>query len=182
MSDINHIQQVWQEADCLYSDQQVQQALDEIGNKMTEVLQNTNPLLLCVMTGGIIPTGHIITRLQFPLELDYIHATRYQGETSGGKLEWLVEPRIDLQGRVVVIVDDILDEGITLDALIQYCQAHGAERVYSVVLIEKKRHRSKEVHADFVALTTEDRYLFGYGMDYKGYLRNAAGIYAVKGM
>lgn len=170
------------EADCLYTNEQVYAALDAMAERMQPLLHDKNPLILSVMTGGIIPTGHLLTRLQFPMQVDYIHATRYRGETSGGILKWIAEPSFSLQGRVVVIVDDILDEGITLAELVKYCHAEGASEVYSAVLVEKRKTRPVEIKADFVGLVTEDRYLFGYGMDYKDYLRNAAGIFAVKGM
>ena len=126
--------------------------------------------------------GHLITRLNFPLQLDYIHATRYQGDTSGGTLEWKVKPSIELKGRVVVLVDDVLDKGITLRELIKYCKDEQASEVYSTVLVEKLQQRPFDIKADFTGIETVDRYLFGYGMDYKTWLRNADGIYAVKGM
>lgn len=170
------------EADCIYSNAQVETAFDEMAKAITTDLQDKNPLALCVMTGAVIPAGHLLSRLQFPLQVDYIHASRYQGETSGGTLKWVAEPKFPLKDRTVLIIDDILDEGITLAELIKYCQAEGASGVYSAVLVEKEKQRPVEVKADYVGLLTPDRYLFGYGMDYKDYLRNAAGIYAVKGM
>jgi hypoxanthine phosphoribosyltransferase len=126
--------------------------------------------------------GQLMTRLNFPLQMDYIHASRYRGDTSGGVLKWLVKPSFELKDRVVVIVDDVLDKGITLAELIKYCRQQGAREVYSAVLVEKIQQRPFDIESDFTGIKTVDRYLFGYGMDYKTYLRNAEGIYAVKGM
>ncbi len=179
---IEHIKKTFDEADCLYSYQDVCQALDDMAQAMHDKLHNKNPLMLCVVNGGIIPMGHLMTRLHFPLQTDYIHATRYHGETSGGALKWLMKPSFSLKDRVVVIVDDVLDEGITLAELIKYCQSEGVKEVYSAVLVEKEQDRPFEIKADFTGLKTVNRYLFGFGMDYKDYLRNADGIYAVKGM
>lgn len=176
------IKKIFNEADCLHDRQEVEQALDTMARAMHEKLHDKNPLVLCVVTGGIIPMGHLMTRLHFPLQMDYIHASRYRGETSGGSLKWLVKPSFELTGRVVVIVDDVLDKGITLVELIKYCREAGAAEVYSAVLVEKVQQRPFEVEADFTGIKTVDRYLFGYGMDYKTWLRNADGIYAVKGM
>jgi len=170
------------EADRLHSYEDVCRAFDEMAIAMHDKLHDKNPLMLCVVNGGIIPMGHLMTRLHFPLQVDYIHATRYRGETSGGILKWLVKPSFSLKERVVVIVDDVLDQGITLDELIKYCKAEGASEVYSAVLVEKEQQRPFEIVADFIGLKTVNRYLFGFGMDYKDYLRNADGIYAVKGM
>ena len=113
-----------------------------------------------------------------PLTIDAIDASRYQNQTSGGIIEWLVKPETPLKGRTILIVDDILDEGITLEAIYSYCRGQGAAAVYSAVLVDKILDHEKPVTADFIGLEVENRYLFGYGMDYKGYLRNAPGIYA----
>ncbi len=177
-----HVEQVYREADCLYTGAQVEAAIATMGETITAKLEGTNPLLLCVMTGAVIPMGKLLTHLEFPLQIDYIHATRYRGATSGGELHWLARPRMSLAGRTVLVVDDILDEGVTLAAILDECRKQGATAVYSAVLVEKLHDRSNGLKADFVGLQVEDRYVFGYGMDYKDYLRNAPGIFAVKGM
>ena len=169
-------------ADCLYSAQDVESALDRMADALTRDLHDQNPLVLCVMNGGLVVTGRLLPRLAFPLQVDYLHATRYRGALLGRELEWLHKPLIPLQGRAVLLVDDILDEGITLAAIQAWCQAQGALRVWSAVLVQKHHDRPKaSVKVDFVGLATGDRYVFGYGMDYHEYLRNAAGIYALAG-
>jgi hypoxanthine phosphoribosyltransferase len=180
--DPNEAQHVLAEADCLYTNAQVQQSLDAMAMAISTKIQHDNPLILSVMTGGIILAGQLLTRLEFPLQIDYIHATRYRGNTAGGKLNWIVKPTHSLKGRTVLILDDIFDEGITLAEIIEYCWSEGAKEVYTAVLVNKLHERKQPLKPDFIGLETEDRYLFGYGMDYHGYLRNAAGIYAVKGM
>lgn len=174
-------QQAYEEADLLHSNADVNRALDRMAAEITARVGGRNPVFLCVLTGAIIPAGHLLTRLDFPLGIDYIHATRYRGETAGGELHWIVRPATSLEGRVVVVIDDILDEGVTLAEILEECRRLGASEVYSAVLVEKEHDRKNGLEADFVGLQVEDRYVFGYGMDYKGYLRNAAGIYAVKG-
>lgn len=177
-----HIRQVGAEADCLFSADQVEVALDNMAEKITARHSENNPLILCVMNGGLIVTGSLMLRLNFPLEQDYLHATRYRGESQGGELKWMVEPTCELNGRHVLVIDDILDEGYTLAAIAEHCLEAGAESVETVALVEKLHDRKHGIQADYIGLQVEDRYLFGYGMDYKGYLRNAAGIFAVKGM
>jgi hypoxanthine phosphoribosyltransferase len=144
-------------------------------------LTGQNPLLICVMNGGVVLYGKLLGRLNFPLQCDYIHATRYREQLAGSELHWIAGPHADPAGRTVVLVDDILDEGMTLEALVRYYHERGAAAVYSAVLTVKDRNRSTDIKADFTGLTVPDRYVFGYGMDYKGYLRNAPGIYAEKG-
>lgn len=173
---------VYREADCLFDQQAVDNAFNKLASEITEQLAETNPLVLAVMTGGIIPAGILLPKLPFPLELDYVHATRYRGETAGGTLHWIAHPSTPLKDRTVLLVDDILDEGITLAEIVKACFNEGAKAVYTAVLVNKIHDRKADIRADFVGLDVEDRYLFGYGMDYKNYLRNAAGIYAVKGL
>lgn len=175
-------QAVLDEADCLFTERQVEEALDAMAARIAAQLRGTNPIVMCVMNGGLVPTGKLVTRLKVPLQIDYLHATRYRNSTSGGDLTWLARPHTDIRGRTVLVVDDILDEGITLAAIMDFCREQGATAVYSAVLVEKLHERKHGLkQADFVGLEVEDRYVFGYGMDYKGFLRNAAGIYAVQG-
>ena len=173
---------VFREADCIYDRDQVEAAIDKMAVEITDKLKDKDPLVISVLSGAIIPAGILISRLNFPLEIDYLHATRYRGSTEGEEIHWLAEPRNPLQDRTVLVVDDILDVGDTLKAIMNYCRAQGAKEVYSAVLVKKRHDRNVGIDADFTGLETEDRYLFGYGMDYKEYLRNAPGIYAVKGM
>ncbi len=175
-------QQVYDEADCLFTREEVEAAIERMAAKITGDLAARNPLILSVMSGAMIPAGILLSHLNFPLHLDYIHASRYRGATSGGELDWRVRPRYELKGRVVLIIDDILDEGITLQAIIENCRAQGAVDVRSAVLVKKLHQRNIGIEADYVGIEVEDRYLFGFGMDYKEYWRNAPGIFAVKGM
>lgn len=175
-----NIQAVLENADQLFSQKEVEQALDRLAGDIKRTLGNQDPLLLCVMTGGLVPASELFTRCDFPVQLDYLHATRYQGTVGGAELKWITAPSQSLDGRTVLVVDDILDEGLTLAAILDYCRAQGARAVYSAVLVEKLHERKADgLRADFVGLQVEDRYVFGYGMDYHGYLRNVKGIYAV---
>ncbi|WP_312376486.1 hypoxanthine-guanine phosphoribosyltransferase [Pseudomonas oryzihabitans] len=182
-ADLAHIRQVMQEADCLYDEAQVEAAIDRIAAAITADLAERNPVVFCVMNGGLILTGKLATRLNFPLEMSYLHATRYRNETTGGELFWKAKPEVSFIDRDVLIVDDIFDEGHTLKAIIDFCRHAGAREVHTAVLIDKTHDRKvKGLQASYVGLPCIDRYIFGYGMDYKGYWRNAPGIYAVKGL
>jgi hypoxanthine phosphoribosyltransferase len=116
--------------------------------------------------------------------VDYVHATRYGHETNGTNLNWTVRPQLELKGRTVLLLDDILDEGVTLAAIADYCRQQGAADVFMAALVEKLHLRkvTPGMKADFTGIEVGDRFLFGYGLDYKGYWRNAPGIYAVKGL
>lgn len=175
------IRSVYEKATCIYSKDEVEKALDRMAREITEKLAEKNPIFLCVVVGGIIPLGSLLTRLTFPLEIDYVHATRYLGQTTGGELHWKAKPNCEFKDRTVLIVDDILDSGLTLAAIINYCHEQKVEKVYTSVLVDKQHVRVPEglQKADFTGLFVGDYYVFGYGMDYKGYLRNAPGIFAI---
>jgi hypoxanthine phosphoribosyltransferase len=170
------------QAELLINDIDVAVAITRIANEITERLAYTNPVVLCVMNGGLIFSGQLLTKLKFPLEFDYVHATRYGHNVSGSKLHWIVKPQINLSGRTVILLDDILDEGITLTEIACYCRQQGAQDVLMAVLVEKLHQRKviSGMRADFTGIEVGDRFLFGYGLDYQGYWRNAPGIYAVK--
>ncbi|MGR0277469.1 hypoxanthine-guanine phosphoribosyltransferase [Marinomonas dokdonensis] len=170
------------EADCLINENQINAALDTMAAQITDDLADKLPLVLCVMNGGLIPTADLISRLNFPLELDYLHATRYGMETEGSaQLKWLNYPQSDIKGRDVLVVDDIFDQGHTLQAIIKWLEEQGANRVYTATVINKLHDRKVDMTPDYIGADAEDRFLFGYGMDYKGFFRNVKGIYAVKG-
>ena len=177
------IQRTRDEADCLYTGLEVAAACDRMAHAITARLHDANPLLLVTMTGGLVPAGLLLSRLDFPLQLDYIHLTRYGQATQGGAIEWRKRPPPGIAQRTVLIVDDLLDHGLTLAAAVDACREAGAREVLTAVLVVKQiAQRPGLPGVDFHALETPDRYLFGAGMDYKTYWRNCAGIYAVKGL
>jgi hypoxanthine phosphoribosyltransferase len=177
---LKEINAVLADADLLVNEQQIAAAITQIAGQINVLLVDSNPLVLCVMNGGLVFTGQLLPQLTIPLTLDSINASRYHNQIRGGAINWVNTPLTSVKGRTVLIVDDILDEGITLAAIYEYCLAHGATSIYSAVLVNKLLGHSKPIYADFIGLNLENRYLFGYGMDYKGYLRNAPGIYACK--
>lgn len=112
---INELNTILSEADCLINEAQIDQALDKMAAQITDDLSDKLPLVLCVMNGGLIPTSDLISRLSFPIELDYLHATRYGMEMEGSaQLNWINYPQADVKGRHVLVVDDIFDQGHTL--------------------------------------------------------------------
>ncbi len=175
------VEDVFAKSTCLYSKAEVDAALDKMAKSITEKIAESNPIFLCTMVGGVVTLGQLLPRLNFPLEVDYVHATRYRGELTGSELVWKAKPSTSIKDRVVVVIDDILDGGITLAGILDYCEAEGAEKVYSAVLVDKIGVRDEQglQEADFSGLDVGNHYVFGFGMDYKEYLRNAPGIYHV---
>ncbi|MGE5467151.1 MAG: hypoxanthine-guanine phosphoribosyltransferase [Ignavibacteria bacterium] len=170
------------EADLVVPAERVQAAIDALADQIGAKLHDANPLVLTVMGGAVVFAGQLLPRLTFPLECDYLHATRYGDVTTGGELAWVVEPRTPVQGRTVLVLDDILDEGVTLAAVKRRLLEQGAIDCYVAVLSEKELGRPKPIEADFVGVRLPNRFVFGCGMDAKGAWRNLPAIYAVKGL
>lgn len=180
----DELEAIMAEADCLADAQTVERAIAAVAGSITEDMQAAMPVVLCVVKGGIVFAGQLLTRLAFPLDFDYIHATRYENGTQGDRLRWEVSPSVPLAGRHVLVLDDILDVGATLEEIVRWCRGQGAVSVRTAVLVDKRHSRKVRpgLRADYTGLDIPDRYVFGYGMDYQGYWRNAAGIFAVKGL
>ncbi len=173
--------QIFEQAEQLYTLAEIDQVLEQLAKKLTQQYADDNPVILCVMNGSVMTTGHLLPKLAFPLELDYIHATRYGEKTVGGDLVWQSEPMIDLANRTVILIEDIYDQGVTLMALRAFCEKAGAKTVVCLALVEKLHDNKVGQIPEFIGMTVPDRYVFGFGMDYQGYWRNAPGIYAVAG-
>ncbi len=170
---------VLQQAELIHSSATVQAAVAAVAGRIKARLAAANPVLLCVMSGAVPFAGQLMTQLDFPLDFDYLHASRYGTHTSGhDKLTWRSGPWIDLEGRTVLVVDDILDEGVTLAAICNRLTQMGAAEVLTALLAEKETGRAKPIEADFVGLTVPDRFVFGFGMDICGAWRNLPAIYA----
>ncbi|MDR0776571.1 MAG: hypoxanthine-guanine phosphoribosyltransferase [Azonexus sp.] len=167
-------------AELIYPESVIQTAVAQLAERLTERLADKNPLVLCVMTGGVIFCGHLLPKLAFPLDFDYLHATRYGPETQGGKISWRMAPWTSVKGRSVLVVDDILDEGMTLTAVKESLLRLGAAEVLLAVFVDKQNGKNKPIAADFVGLNVPDRFVFGFGMDVDGAWRNLPAIYAIK--
>jgi hypoxanthine phosphoribosyltransferase len=180
MTDFQEAMAIFTEAELIHSPEAVDAAVNRVAEQITQRLKDTNPLILCVMNGGVPFAGQLLMRMRFPLNFDHIHVSRYGQECSGGALSWRTLPRTPVKGRTVLVVDDILDEGFTLAAIVERMWELGATACHTAVAVEKQKREKKPLAADFVALTVPDRFVFGFGMDVRGKWRNLPAIYAVK--
>lgn len=158
----------------------VSEAIERMAGEIASVLAESQPLVLPVMGGSIVFAGQLLPLLRFPIDFDYLHVSRYRNTTQGGSIQWKTMPSISVAGRVVLVLDDILDEGETLTAIRQRLLQDGAQAFYSAVLADKEIGKAKPIAADFVGVKLPNRYVFGCGMDVNGAWRNLPAIYAVK--
>lgn len=170
-------------AELLHDEAAVQRAVDKVAQQLNERFNAEDsaafPLVLGVMGGAVVFCGQLLTRLNFPLEFDYMHVTRYGSKDEGGTIEWKVIPRSNVEGRTVIVLDDILDEGETLAHVRQRLLDMGAAKVVLAVFADKEIGKAKPVQADYVGLTLPNKFVMGYGMDAYGYWRNLPGIWAI---
>ena len=167
-------------ADLICSAEYVATSITRVAGEITAVLGERYPVVLSVMGGAIVFAGQLLPQLRFPLDLDYIHVTRYRNTTRGHDVEWKVLPKADIRGRVVLVLDDILDEGRTLEAVRDKLLEMGVTKIYNAVLAVKDTGHAKPIQADFAGINLPNRYVFGCGMDVKGLWRNLPEIYALK--
>jgi hypoxanthine phosphoribosyltransferase len=177
---LHEAQQLLDNAECVASADIVQAVISRLAGEIADALAQDFPLVLAVMGGAVVFAGQLLPRLNFPLEFDYLHVTRYRGKTQGGEMEWRVLPGQNVAGRSVLVLDDILDEGETLAAIRDKLHDMGAARVWSAVLTNKDNGLDKPARADFIGLDVPNRYVFGCGMDVYGLWRNLPAIYALR--
>ncbi|PKM22254.1 MAG: hypoxanthine-guanine phosphoribosyltransferase [Gammaproteobacteria bacterium HGW-Gammaproteobacteria-14] len=179
-----HLMEVRANARQLYSSEEIDAAIAGMAEQINQDYAERDPLLLTIMNGGVVLMGKLLPLLDFPLQIDYLHASRYRGETAGTEIEWIITPGTSLKNREVIIVDDILDVGSTLLAIIAACEKQGAASVATAVLVDKVHNRKAQpgMKADYTGVEAEDAYLFGCGMDYREYWRNAPGLFAAQGV
>jgi hypoxanthine phosphoribosyltransferase len=174
--------QFLEDSDLIASEREVQGAIARVAQSIRAQLCEAYPLVLAVMGGAVVFAGQLLPLLRFPLDFDYIHVTRYGDATRGGGVQWRVPLPEAVRDRVVLVLDDILDHGETLRAVRDALADAGAQRVECAVLVEKQLGREKPTRAEYVGLTIPDRFVFGFGMDAKGFWRNLPEIRAIKGM
>lgn len=182
MKKIPTANEILQQSEELISAEAISVAVDQWALAIRQVCREPNLLVLAVLRGGMIPAAWLTSRMPQALELDCIHVTRYGGGTQGGELEWLYQPRSNIEGRQILIVDDIYDEGYTLHAIREWCQEKGAASIYTATLLRKLHDRGRpRDEVDFFALDVDDYYVFGCGMDCYEQWRHLTSVYRFNG-
>lgn len=169
-----------EQSDLICSEAEVSAAVERLAAEIRTRLRDLYPLVVAVMGGAIVFAGQLLPKLRFPLDFDYVHATRYGSALAGGAIEWRVLPSAEIRGRHVLVLDDILDGGQTMQAIMARLREQGAAQVYCAVLVDKRIGRPKPVIPDFVGLEVPNRFVFGCGMDAMGHWRNLPEIRAMR--
>ncbi|PIE44608.1 MAG: hypoxanthine-guanine phosphoribosyltransferase [Gammaproteobacteria bacterium] len=177
----SELEDVLNRSECLITEARIAAAYDKLAATLNLHYTGLNPIILVILNGGLIPAGHLLTRLSFPHRMDYLHATRYRQNQGTNTLVWKAKADIDLTGEHVLLIDDIFDEGVTLKSIVEELKKQHPATLLSCCLMDKIHDRKVAgFKVDFIGTTVEDRYIYGCGMDYHGYLRHLPGIYALK--
>jgi len=167
-------------ASVIYTAEEIDAALQKLAAELQPIVAEGDVVLLGIMMGAMVPLVRISQLLDGDFQLDTCHATRYEAGLEGKELAWVKQPGLDMHGKTVIVFDDIFDQGITLEAVVAACQANGAAKVVSAVLATKDHEDQRsDYRPDFSALMVPNRYVFGYGMDYKHHWRHLPEIYAL---
>ncbi len=173
------IQALIRKSSVIYSEIEIKTVIKNIADQVNQTIKTDELYVLCVMNGALIFAGQLLPRLEKNIQYSYIHATRYAASLTGGPIHWLVKPPIDIKGKTVLILDDILDEGITLREIAATCLAMKAKAIYTAVLFDKEITKEKSYFPNFIGLKVPNRFVFGYGLDCKGLGRNLPHLYAL---
>jgi hypoxanthine phosphoribosyltransferase len=173
------IQALIRKSSVIYSEIEIKTVIKNIADQVNQTIKTDDLYVLCVMNGALIFAGQLLPRLEKNIQYSYIHATRYAASLTGGPIHWLVKPPIDIEGKTVLILDDILDEGITLREIAATCLAMKAKAIYTAVLFDKEITKEKSYFPNFIGLKVPNRFVFGYGLDCKGLGRNLPHLYAL---
>jgi hypoxanthine phosphoribosyltransferase len=173
------IQALIRKSSVIYSEIEIKTAIQNIADQVNQTIKTDDLYVLCVMNGALIFAGQLLPRLEKNIKYSYIHATRYAASLTGGPIHWLVKPSKDIEGETVLILDDILDEGITLREIVATCEAMKAKAIYTAVLFDKEIVKEKSYIPNFIGLKVPNRFVFGYGLDCKGLGRNLPHLYAL---
>jgi len=176
---MDNIQTLISRSSVVYSETEIKSAIQHIADQINRTIKTNDLYVLCVMNGALIFAGQLLPRLEKNIQYHYIHATRYENVVTGGSIKWLVKPLADIENKTVLILDDILDEGVTLKEIVSTCQSMKAKEIYTAVLFDKAITKEKSYAPHFIGLNVPDQFVFGYGLDCKGLGRNLPHLYAL---
>ena len=157
----------------LISEQELQQKVKELGAKITEDYKDTNLLLIGVLRGGVIFMSDLMRSIELPIEIDFMQVSSYgSGTVSSGNVKILKDTETSVEGRDVLIAEDILDTGTTLHSLVELIKQRGASSVKICTILNKPARRKVRLDAEYVGFNIPDKFVVGYGLDYDQKYRN----------
>ncbi len=157
----------------MITDDQIREKTAELGRKLTEDYRGKNPLLICVLKGGLMFLADLMREIRIPVEIDFMAVSSYGDATeSSGVVRILMDLDRNIGGRHVLIVEDIIDTGRTLNYIIENLRTRGPASIKVCTLLDKPARRILDIPIDYVGFEIPDRFVIGYGLDYGEIYRN----------
>lgn len=157
----------------LYSEEQIQAKVRELGEELSKDFAGRNPLVICVLKGAFIFMADLVKHITVPLEVDFMAVSSYGASTkSSGVVKIIKDLDVPVEGRNILIIEDIIDSGLTLSYLIDVLERRNAQSVTVVALFDKPDHRTVDLEPDYKGFTIPDAFVVGYGLDYAEKYRN----------
>lgn len=178
--DIKNITILDKEFTLYLSKQQIEDKISEIAKELTTRLADKNPLFLCILNGSFMFAADIMKNVNIPAEISFIKLASYEGTSSTGKISELIGLNKDIKGRTVVIIEDIIDSGLTMQHLLETLKEKDPESIIVTSLLVKPDNLKVDLDIDYCAFSIPDKFIIGYGLDYNGYGRNYPNIYVIK--
>lgn len=167
--------------DILLTEEQLQAKIRELGAKLSEDYRDRNPLVICVLKGAFIFMADLVKNISIPIEIDFMAVSSYGSSTkSSGVVRIIKDLEVSVEGRDVIIVEDIIDSGLTLSYLIDVLERRNARSVAVVALLDKPDRRTVPLEIEYKGFTLPDEFVVGYGLDYAEKYRNLPFIGVLK--
>ena len=161
------------------SEEDVMQAVHSVAEKMNEDLKNDNPLFICVLNGAFMFASDLMKHINFPCEITFIKLSSYEGIYSTGAVKEILGLNESVVGRNVVIIEDIVDTGVTMERILESLSSKGVKSVKIATFLQKPAALTRNIEVDYVGIKIPNEFIIGYGLDYDGYGRNMKAIYTV---
>ena len=158
---------------------EIQAAVKRVGEEINNDLSDTNPLFICVLNGAFMFAGDLMKTVNFPCEITFVKLSSYEGFLTSGNVKEVIGLNESVVDRNVIVVEDIVDTGITMEKIISTLQAKGAKTIKIATFLQKPEALQRDIHVDYVAMKIPTDFIVGYGLDYDGYGRNLKEIYTV---
>lgn len=157
----------------LYSEEQIQNKIKELGDQLSTDYEGKNPLVICVLKGAFIFMADLVKQIRVPLEIDFMAVSSYgQSTKSSGVVKIIKDLDVPIEGRHILIVEDIIDSGLTLSYLIDVLERRNAKTISVVALFNKPARRTVELEPEYAGYVLPDEFVVGYGLDYAEKYRN----------
>lgn len=161
------------------SEAEIQAAVKSVGEAINRDLADTNPLFICVLNGAFMFAGDLMKTVNFPCEITFVKLSSYEGFLTTGNVKEVIGLNESIVDRNVIVVEDIVDTGITMEKIISSLQSKGAKSIKIATFLQKPEALQRDIQVDYVAMKIPTDFIVGYGLDYDGYGRNLKEIYTV---